>query len=1103
MAASYTRDILVFSGQGSKQHLVDAGAPDSLIGLLGEEQKEAYSTFLHGARDALVREHASARADGVSAGQVAAVDEGAFEKTEYLLVPPARLQTHPIFETISLYVRQILELMLYQTQQLQQRRRRREAHVVSETTGICTGALAAILAAAFAAYDSDEFVRAAIEGARLAYWIGVRAASLLEERGRQEEGSPSPSSCVLGVFGVSEEKMDELLKEFADAEGKDGGVEVSAVFSDAALSLSGHAADLQRVKTYLEGRSVECRWAHIHALYHGGSKAKRAVDATLSDAARRDIRFPGRKSLHASVISAADGKVMGSGPAPAADDEAAANRNDSNDDDKTENNTENNNILLEEALRNIFIDTVDWRTTSAGLRASVADRVRGDSAATYRVIGVGPGSRPLLDPFRGEEAPAGLAVVENLADALAQPAEDDIAIVGLSVNFPGARGREQFWQLMASALSTVSEIPRSRFEVQVQDGDKARAARPSNGHANLLDNTFDFDPAFFNVSPREAKTMDPQQRLVLLAALEALEDAGYAADATPTFDRERIGVYVGVATGDYTDNLRDDIDVYYSPGTLRAFIAGRVSYAFKFGGPSMVIDTACSSSLVSVYHAVNALRSGECGAALAGGVNTMSSPDMYDGLARAHFLSPTGQCKPFDAGADGYCRAEGVGIVVLKRLADAVAEGDHVYAVIRSIGVNQCGKAKSITHPHANTQAELMRSVLADARISPRTVGVIEAHGTGTQAGDAAETGSIRSVFCPRPADQPLYVSSVKGNFGHSEAASGVAGLAKLLLMLERRQIPPQASFASLNPKLPANRPGEITIPTRMTEWKRPGTATPRRALINNFGASGSNAALVLEEYVPARGGQNSTTSNRAESRTHHIINISAKTAKALDAARRDLLAFLGRNPDATVEDVCYTATARRIEHPNHRWSAVVADRADLEAQLAGAPKAGPGSGAADSRPARTVFVFSGQGGVYAGMGAALLVLSGRRPALASASAREMREAVEANFLRFAGLLGEYSRGRAPAPGPSDPPSPPCVMVRCVKTLDRAALGGAHYPWLSDPAEAVRSVRTWERLLGRPLPVLELSCDHFTPFEPENVGELTQHLKSALEILEN
>jgi acyl transferase domain-containing protein len=521
--------------------------------------------------------------------------------------------------------------------------------------------------------------------------------------------------------------------------------------------------------------------------------------------------------------------------------------------------------------------------------------------------------------------------------------------------------------------------------------------------------------------------MDPQQRLVLMSALEALEDAGYAPDSTPSFQRERVGVYMGVATGDYVDNLRDDIDVYYSPGetfpepsgwiylpleelplltggpagTLRAFISGRISYAFKLGGPSMVIDTACSSSLVSIYHACMALRAGDCGTALAGGVNVMTSPDMYSGLSRAHFLSPTGQCKPFDEAADGYCRAEGCAVVVLKRLSDAVAEGDHIHGVIRAVGINQCGMAKSITHPHSDTQAALMKSVLASARASPRSIGVVEAHGTGTQAGDAAEMASVRAVFCPRTPEQPpLYVSSVKGNIGHLEAASGVVGLAKLLLMMKTKQIPAQASFTKLNPRLLATTsPGQVTIPTCMTEWKRTAsqttraatatTTTPRRALLNNFGASGSNAALVLEEFDLAaqqqqdrqrRPQEEVENEARPAARSHHVLNISAKTARALETAKRSMVSYLTEHPNVALHDLCYTANARRQEYPHHRLSIVVSDRSKLLDQLQrqqlleekSAARQGPRPDH-HQQPHRTVFVFSGQGGVYPGMGAELL----------------------------------------------------------------------------------------------------------------------------------
>ncbi|KAK4244019.1 hypothetical protein C7999DRAFT_35640 [Corynascus novoguineensis] len=942
MSASQTRDFLVFAGQGSKQHFTEAGAPDSLRELLGLDQEVAttFSRFLDRARDALRDEYSSAQ-EGWGLGQV----DDAFERSDNLLSPPPRLQSHPVFETISLYTRQVFELMVYQSQ--------RKTQHVAETTGVCTGLLAAILAASFSSYASDDFVSAAIDGARLAFWIGVRAASL--HLGWKEDSPTDTRSCVLSVFGVPDERMGELLKSYAEESDESCvDVQISAVFSDNVLSLSSHGTALQKVETYLKARQVECRWAHVHALYHRGPQSENAVREVLKDVERRNISFPDWRSLHAPILSAAGGRHMG--PIPATPLASTG--------------------LLEQALRNMFIDKVDWRRTSANLRDHVTERLRGDSLAAYRIIGLGPGSRSLLKSLGGDSLPTGLRVVDSFAESLA-PAPDDIAVIGLSVNIPGGKGQDQFWQLLSGAMTTVTEIPPTRFRMPDVDEGKGKAQRAK--HGNFLTDPFEFDPAYFNLSPREAKSMDPQQRLVLIAALEALEDAGYAPDSTPTFQRERVGVYMGVATGDYVDNLRDDIDVYYSPGTLRAFIAGRISYAFKLGGPSMVIDTACSSSLVSIYHACTALRSGECGTALAGGVNTMTSPDMYSGLARAHFLSPTGQCKPFDETADGYCRAEGCGVVVLKRLCDAVAEGDRIYGVIRGIAVNQCGTAKSITHPHSETQAALMKTALASARTIPRSISVLEAHGTGTQAGDAAEMASVKAVFCPRTPEETLYVSSLKGNIGHLEAASGVASLIKLLLMMEKGQIPAQASFRKLNPRLPATGPGQVTIPTRMTEWRRrAGQATPRRALLNNFGASGSNAALVLEEFEPPRPRariaqqQSEQDEEKAGSkRSHHILNISAKTAKALEAARRDMASYLAQHPNVSLDDLCYTANARRQEYLEHRSSIVVSDRNDALEKL-GEPVKDSGQPRPD-KPHKIVFAFSGQGGVYPGMGAALL----------------------------------------------------------------------------------------------------------------------------------
>lgn len=340
---------------------------------------------------------------------------------------------------------------------------------------------------------------------------------------------------------------------------------------------------------------------------------------------------------------------------------------------------------------------------------------------------------------------------------------------------------------------------------------------------------------------------------------------------------------------------------------------------------------------------------------------------MYLGLARAHFLNEAGQCKAFDIGADGYTRAEGCGVVVLKRLNQALAEGDNVMAVIRGIELNQCGEAKSITHPDATTQSALFTRLFQKTRIDPSEVGVVEAHGTGTQAGDAAENSSIRSVFEPaRRVGGPLFLGSVKGNIGHAEAASGMAGLAKLVLSLEHGALPPQASFCQLNPKVDIVRDGIAVIPRAITPWPQTAGGRPQMALLNNFGAAGSNAALLLGPPPTTR----PLSAAAASTRSCHVLNISARTATALEALREGYVSLLSDGSYAgDLGSLCYSANARRVEYDALRISATGTTQDELLTQLRSATPA-----ARSPRPRKqVVFVFSGQGGVHEGMGAELL----------------------------------------------------------------------------------------------------------------------------------
>ncbi|KAG7125496.1 Orsellinic acid synthase armB like protein [Verticillium longisporum] len=690
--------------------------------------------------------------------------------------------------------------------------------------------------------------------------------------------------CVLSIFKTRTPQVENCLSEFnSTLDASDMPLRLSAIFDEDSTSVTGPRRSLDKLKSTIASlpEPGTCRWAHVHGFYHGGDEMKLVSDQVKNDIC--GIEFPDWAVLHASLRSTATGQIF------QANDKSVS--------------------LLGMAVENIFCDSVDWKLTWETAMAAYAEKTCHDTNATIRVIGIGPSAKSLLGANKDKVRDAGLQVIGHFSEEIDMFVDDDIAIVGVSANFPGERGLDGFWNIINDARSCATEIPGSRFKVsdyhQPNSGAPNTPRQMGSRHGNFLDNPFTFDTEYFNISPREAKSMDPQQRLLLHAAVEALDDAGYSPGATPSFQQTSFGVYVGAATGDYVDNLRNEIDVYYSPGTLRAFLSGRISYAFGFKGPSVVTDTACSSSLVSIYHACKALQSGDCTAALAGGVNVISSPDMYLGLSRAHFLSPTGQCKPFDAEADGYCRAEGCALVVLKKLSQARAEGDQIYGIIRGIGVNQCGTAKSITHPDYKTQAELFSRTLQLSRLSSASIDVVEAHGTGTQAGDFAEVSSLSSVFKGRPADNPLHLGSVKGNIGHVEAASGIAGLIKLLLMMKHETIPRQGSFQTLNPRLTslANE-HNLVVPNSPRKWTRT-KGHPRRALLNNFGAAGSNAALILEE-APREA---SPTRVPISQRSQHLLTMSAKSAKALERLRSDYASFLDKNRHCMIQDICYTSS--------------------------------------------------------------------------------------------------------------------------------------------------------------------------------------------------
>lgn len=414
--------------------------------------------------------------------------------------------------------------------------------------------------------------------------------------------------------------------------------------------------------------------------------------------------------------------------------------------------------------------------------------------------------------------------------------EHSIAIVGMACKYAGVDSLDEFWEVISKGASMHGEVPEDRW---ARSGLR-RTKEGSRYLGNFVRDADAFDHRFFKKSAREAAAMDPQQRILLQTAYQAVESSGYLTERDAPED---VGCYIGVATTDYHDNVAShDPTAFAAIGELRAFLCGRISHHFGWTGPSMTYDTACSASMVAIDAACRSIQTGQCSRALAGGVSMNSSPHLWDNLRAANFLSPTGPTKPFDAAGDGYCRGEGVGLIFLKKFSEAMEDGDFIYGVVTGTGVNQCHNDTYITVPNGSSQVDLYKKALAEAGVRPYDVTYIESHGTGTAKGDPTEMASLRTVFGGPSRDSIVSIGSVKGNVGHCEASSGVASVIKTVLAMNKSTIPPLANHQSLNPNIQPLAVDNMCIPLSPQPWDMPFKA----ALVNNYGAAGSNAALVL-----------------------------------------------------------------------------------------------------------------------------------------------------------------------------------------------------------------------------------------------------------------
>ncbi|KAF4207525.1 hypothetical protein CNMCM8927_002930 [Aspergillus lentulus] len=804
--------------------------------------------------------------------------------------------------------------------------------------GFCTGLLSASSVAI--SQDTLQLITNALTTVRVAFRIGVKVNGAAQRLSKHADAAAARSWTTL-IIGAQKEASIEALAQFNESKGipKANQAYISANSEDV-VSISGPpetVASLLQHSEYLQKfRTVSL---DIFAPFHAPHLYS---DDDVAEVLRPFSDKDEKRKLSIPVISG-----VGTRYSPDLDVDT----------------------LMVDVVRDILIrpllfenvmNTVTETTTTSPRKDcqifsvgpsqainSLASTLRADTSLNVTTEGQLHTEKPDYEPLNGAQK---------------------IAIVGMAGRFPNSDDLESFWSTLQQGLDLHRRVPPDRFDIDAHydpTGKKLNSTHTPYGC--FIEKPGLFDPRFFNMSQREAYQTDPMGRLALVTAYEALEMSGFVPNRTPSSMLDRIGTFYGQTSDDWrTLNAAEKIDMYYIPGTIRAFATGRINYHFKFKGPSYNVDTACSSSFAAIQLACTSLLAKECDTALAGGLNVMTSPDLFAGLSRAHFLSKTGSCKTFDDGADGFCRGDGVGTVVLKRLEDAKADNDPILAVVLGTATNHSSEAVSITRPHGPAQESLYRKILKHTGVDPVDVSYVEMHGTGTQAGDGTEMKSITNVFAPRDQgrrqpDQLIHLGALKSNIGHGEASAGVASLIKTVIMMQKNAIPPHVGIkTTMNKTFPhdLNERG-VRIAFKETPWVRPDGGK-RRAYLNNFGASGGNTGLLLEDR-PAL-----VPTGSKDPRTSFVVSLSAKSAYSLSQNINRLATYLETNPDTSLPALSYTTTARRIHYP-HRVSYAVRSISEtlksLRSTQSKAIKSDPISSG------KIAFVFTGQGSHYTALG--------------------------------------------------------------------------------------------------------------------------------------